>query len=166
MTLVPFRERAEFLRGRNGEKLIADWLRRRGWLIVPSYDYSGEDDHAPRMEGLMSAYILPDLDICRSGVRRWAEVKTKFAPTLGRISGELEHGIPLRHYDHYQTVQHESGCQVWLFVYEEQSGAFLYAELDALGRGRHSHSQMMSRGGMVYWLRRQFSEAPVVETRP
>ncbi len=126
--------------------------------MIPSYDYSGDDDHPPRMEGQAAAYILPDLDICRKGDRRWAEVKTKAAPSLGRISGELEHGIPLRHFEHYQAVQRESGDPVWLFIYEERSRRLLFARLDELGAGRISRSSSMSRGGMVYWLCRQFRE--------
>jgi hypothetical protein len=154
--VVPLRETEKFQRGRNGEQLVADRLRARGWCVIPSYDYSGEDDHAPRMEGKAAAYILPDLDICRRGHRRWAEVKTKTAPTLGRISGEPEHGIPLRHYEHYQAVQRESGCPVYLFIYEESSRELLYRKFDELGPGRVSRSSTMSRGGMVYFLRRQF----------
>jgi hypothetical protein len=152
------RETEQFKRGRGGEQFVADQLRARGWSVIPSYDYSGEDDHPPRMEGQAAAYILPDLDVCRQGQRRWAEVKTKTVPSMGRISGEPEHGIPLRHYEHYQAVQRESGCPVYLFIYEEASRKLIYRKLDELGPGRISRSSTMSRGGMIYWLRRQFFE--------
>jgi hypothetical protein len=158
MTLVPLRETEQFKRGRNGEQLVADQLRAAGWCVIPSYDYSGADDHPPRMQGQAATYILPDLDVCRRGERRWAEVKTKTAPCMGRISGELEHGIPLRHFEHYQDVQRESGCPVYLFIYEEAERKLIHRKLDDLGPGRVSHSSTMSRGGMVYWLRRQFYE--------
>lgn len=158
MSLVPLRETEQFKRGRNGERFVSDQLRAAGWCVIPSYDYSGDDDHPPRMEGQAATYILPDLDICRQGHRRWAEVKTKTVPSMGRISGELEHGIPLRHFEHYQAVQHESGCPVYLFIYEESSRKLIYRKLDELGPGRVSHSWAMSRGGMIYWLRRQFHE--------
>jgi hypothetical protein len=155
MSLVPLRETENFKRGRNGELFVADQLRAAGWHVIPSYDYSGEDDHPPRMLGPQAAaYILPDLDVCRSGARRWAEVKTKAAPSMGRLSGELEHGIPLRHFEHYQAVERESGCPVYLFIYEESSCKLIYRELVELGPGRVS----MSRGGMVYWLRRNFHQ--------
>lgn len=166
MTLVPFREREKFKRGRNGEHYVADQLRARGWCVIPSYDYSGEDEHPPRMEGQAATYILPDLDVCRMGRRRWAEVKTKTGPCMGRISGELEHGIPLRHYEHYQAVQRESGCPVYLFIYEESSSKLIYCKLDDLGRGRVSRSSAMSRGGMIYWLRRQFQELSFAAAAP
>jgi hypothetical protein len=157
MTLVPFREREEFKRGRSGEQRVATVLRERGWHVIPSYDYAGEDEHPPRMEGPQAAtYILPDLDVCKSGDRRWAEVKTKTAPSMGRISGELEHGIPLRHFAHYQAVQRESGSPVYLFIFEEASRKLIYCKFDELGAGRVSNGAGM--GGMIYWLRRQFRE--------
>lgn len=152
-----FRDRPEFKRGRTGEQIIAEQVRARGWHVIPSYDYNGEDDHAPRMEGPVRAvqYILPDLDVCRRGDRRWAEIKTKHAASMGRISGELEHGIPLRHLRNYQAVQRESGAPVWLFIYEESTGLILYQKLDVLGPGRLSNGARM--GAMVYWLRRHFA---------
>ena len=158
MSTVPFRETELYKRGHSGELLVVDQLIKRGWHVIPSYDYSGEDEHPPRMEGPAAAYVLPDLDVCRSGARCWAEVKTKAVPSMGRISGELEHGIPLRHWEHYQAVQRESGRQVWLFIYEEASRQLLYSKLEDLGPGRVSNSASMSRGGMIYWLRRRFRE--------
>jgi hypothetical protein len=158
MNIVPLRDTEQFKRGHSGELLVVDKLLQRGWHVIPSYDYAGEDEHPPRMEGQAATYILPDLDICRKGDRRWAEVKTKTGPCMGRISGELEHGIPLRHYEHYLAVERESGCPVYLFIYEEAARQLIYRKLDELGPGRVSNAATMSRGGMIYWLRRQFRE--------
>lgn len=148
----------EFARGRAGEKIVASILMRRGWFIVPSYDYSGkDDDQAPKMERGGERLIIPDLDICREGERRWAEVKTKGQPTLHRMSGVLEHGISIRHRDHYLRVQRESGCKVWLFIYEEQTGEVIYALLDELEPGREWRGN--SRPGyrdMVFYPRSAF----------
>ena len=119
MTFVPLREPSNSSAAATASISSPTSCGQRGWCVIPSYDYSGEDEHPPRMEGQAAAYILPDLDVCRQGHRRWAEVKTKARPSLGRISGELEHGIPLRHFEHYQAVQRESGCPVYLFIYEE-----------------------------------------------
>ena len=151
---MSIRETEKFQRGRNGEQIVAQALKQDGWMIIPSYDYSGEDEHAPRMEGLKLQFILPDLDACKDGQRRWAEVKTKRIPTRGRISGKDEHGIPLRHWTHYQAVERESGCPVWLYIFEESSREIIRARLSTLGEGRHSRSQEM--GDMIFWLREQF----------
>lgn len=147
-----FRESEKFKRGRAGEQVVADMLKRRGWFVIPSYDYAGEDGNkAPKMTGQRVAYVIPDLDIARAGVRIWAEVKTKAAPTLHRISGTFEHGIPLRHFQHYKEVQKETGCEVWLFVLEEETQTVRFAKLDDLGSGRVYDGRKMSRGGMVFW---------------
>lgn len=149
---VNIRETEKFKHGRTGEQLVAEMLMKRGWYVIPSYDYAGEDGNkAPKMSGQRMAYVIPDLDIAKSGCRRWAEVKTKSAPTLHRISGTLEHGVPLRHFRHYKEVQQQTGCEVWLFVYEEKTQVVLYARLDDLGPGRVYDGRKMSYGGMVFW---------------
>src|SRR5260221_11628366 len=64
------RETAEFRRGRNGERIVASILMRSGWLVVPSYDYSGEDNNqAPRMAGDGAVLVIPDPDACKRGRR-------------------------------------------------------------------------------------------------
>lgn len=155
---TPFRETAEFKRGRNGERLVADLLRRKGWYVIPSYDYSGEDgDKAPKLEGLRDRFPVPDLDVAKDGDRRWAEVKTKAAATYTRITGRYEHGIPKRHYDAYREVQRITGCEVWLFVYEEDTGEVLCGKLDELAKQRREYAgDKMSRGGMVFFPRDAF----------
>lgn len=149
---VNFRETEKFRRGRSGEQLVAELLMKRGWFVIPSYDYSGEDGNkAPKMQGKDVAYVIPDLDIGKSGLRRWAEVKTKKEPTLYRKTNTMEHGIPIRHLRHYQQVERETGCEVWLFVYEKLTQIVRFAKLAELGAGRVYDGQKMSHGGMVFW---------------
>ncbi len=152
------RETAEFRRGRNGERIVASILMRSGWLVVPSYDYSGEDNNqAPRMEGDGTFLVIPDLDACKRGRRRWIEVKTKKTATLHRKTGTLEHGISLRHFRHYQSVEAESGSPVWLVVYEENSGDLLIARLSELSaRARIYEGPKMGRAGMAFFPRDAF----------
>lgn len=159
MRSTDFRASPEFKRGRTGERMIASLLQKDGWFIIPSYDYSGEDgDKAPRLEGLQAAYPVPDLDIARDGERRWAEVKTKAAATYTRITGRFEHGIPKRHFESYMRVQKITGCQVWLFIYEENTGKVLYGKLDDLAAVRREYDGgKMSRGGMIFFPRDAFT---------
>ena len=96
----------EFLRGRNGEQLVAELVMRRGGFVIPSYDYSGSDNKAPRMQGLRDSHILPDLDVSKRGTRVWIEVKTKAAASYTRITKRLEHGIHRRHWDESVSYTH------------------------------------------------------------
>lgn len=165
---VAFRETAEFQRGRAGERLVAELLQSRGWYVIPSYDYSGEDgDKPPRLQGLREAFPVPDLDIAKDGQRRWAEVKTKAAASYTRITGRLEHGIPKRHYRAYKRVQEITGCEVWLFIYEEETGEVLFAKLDDLEAVKREYDgPKMSRGGMVFYPRDAFNVFARIDAAP
>ncbi len=157
-TKPTLRETEKFRRGRAGEHVVADLLKQRGWYIVPSYDYCGDDGNkAPKMEGLTAALILPDLDVARGGRRKWAEVKTKLRPDFTRITGRYEHGIPIRHFEHYRQVQAVTGAEVWLFIYEEEPAVVICQALDKLEpQSRFYRGPRMDRGGMVFWPRDAF----------
>jgi hypothetical protein len=136
---------------------VARLLQEAGWHVVRSCLFTGEDDMPPRLEGLLAAYPLPDLDASRDGQRIWVEVKVKAAPTYTRVTGRHEHGLPLRLYEAYRRVQAITGCPVWLCVVEEATGAVLCAALDDLEPVKRVYlGPRMSRGGMVFWPRRAF----------
>jgi hypothetical protein len=158
MIQTNFRETREWLKGHNGELLVAKMLQDKGWFVIPSYDYSGEDNNkAPKLQGLSACYVIPDLDISKDGRRMWAEVKTKSEPTFTRITQRYEHGIPRRHYLHYLKVQEVTGCDVWLFIYEESSGEVLCGAINALSECRREYDGWkMSNGGMVFFPRDAF----------
>lgn len=155
---IPFNQTAEFEMGSQGEQLVKKMLQENGWFIIPSYAYTGpEGDKAPKMEGLRTYFVIPDLDACKLGTRRWIEVKTKSKADYTYKTRRLEHGIPLRHYRHYLEVQRESGCPVWLFIYELNTSKLLYASLTALSHGvRIYEGDKMSRGGMAFFDRDSF----------
>lgn len=147
----------EFGRGRAGEITVAGWLKARGWFVVPSYDYNGQDGKkAPRLQGLVSGYAIPDLDIARQGKRIWVEVKVKAGPTYHRITGVFEHGISARLHDHYQQVEGITGTPVWLFVLEEDAQLLIAQALAELGPPRVYDGRKMGRDGMVFWPRERF----------
>jgi hypothetical protein len=154
--MTAIRERPEFQRGRQGEHVVAAWLKQRGCFVIPSYDYSGEDgDKAPLLQGLWEGYPVPDLDVARNGNRFWVEVKTKERPVEWRKTGELRHGIELRLLQHYRTVQTISGSPCWLFIYEESTRWLLAQTLGQLGQP----SIGTDRGTpMAYWARVCFRE--------
>lgn len=120
-------------RGRDGERAIADLIRRRGGYIVPSYDYSGlANDKPPRLHGLHCAYAIPDLDIATKQGRIWLEVKTYTRPTFYRKIGEWQHGIRSRLWRHYCDVERLTHTPVWICVYELESQEVLVARQKCL----------------------------------
>lgn len=138
-----FTNRAEFKIGRACELAVAEYMQQRGWFVIPSYDYAGLDhDKPPRLQGLRTAYPVPDLDLAMDGKRRWLEVKAKASARMYRKLGVYQHGI--HNYDHYLEVQKQTGTEVWLAIVEYttvqtadefgEEGLLLLQSLDRLGR--------------------------------
>ncbi len=163
---IPFHETEVFKRGQNGEQVVALMLKKKGWFVVPVHELTGEaKDKAPAMEGHRNRIVLPDLDVCRDGMRRWVEVKTKDKADYTRITKRLEHGIAQRLYEQYIEVQRLSGCEVWLAVYEETTGEVIARSLNKLEPyKRLDNGDKMERGGMIFFPRDQFHPLGQVET--
>lgn len=135
------------------------WLQMRGWYVIPSYDYSGEGGaKAPKLQGLKAAFPVPDLDVCRFGVRRWVEVKTKEAADFTYKTGRFEHGI--EHFDDYVRVAEETGTGAWLAIYELSTKALLLQSFAKLGAPRRS---VMNGRRMAFWPRDAFDMAATID---
>lgn len=157
-----FTERPEFKLGRAGELLVSSWLQERGWFIIPSYDYSGDErDKAPKLRGLRNAFPVPDLDVCRDGERCWVEVKTKTSARMFYKTGQYQHGV--EHYADYLRVQKETGNRAWLAILETttihtddemgHAGVLLMQSFTNLGEPQRG----TDRGkAMAYWPRNRF----------
>lgn len=156
--ITRFKDTPLYRKGHEGELIVSDELKRRGYFVIPSYDYSGEnDDKAPRMHGTAASLVLPDLDVCKDGRRVWVEVKTKEEATFHRNTQRLEHGISQRHYRDYKEVEKVSGCDVYLAVYEIKTGDVLMAKLSNLSKRERVYAgEKMSNGGMVFFAREDF----------
>lgn len=142
----------EWKLGDEGQRLVAELLRRKGYWVVPSYDFSGTDgDKAPKMIGPGPSLVLPDLDVARDGMRMWVEVKTKRnGPTLHNNTNTWEHGFSRRHFDHYRQVQVITGNRVFVIFYEANTGRMVGHWLSRLAKlKRDSMSRRM--GAMVFF---------------
>jgi len=159
--VTDFKASEEYQRGHTGERIVAAFLQRRGWYVIPSYNFSGEDGNiAPRLFGLRDSFIVPDLDIAKGGLRIWVEVKTKSAATFTRLTGRLEHGIDKRHCDQYLKIQIITGDPVYLAIVELDTKALLLSSLTELmpsARINIMHQRGQEKQ-MVYWPRSAFRE--------
>lgn len=126
-----FEEKLAF--GRDAELAVSQWLKQRGNYVIPSYDYQGAENKAPRMSGLNAAHVVPDLDVAKDGNRFWIEVKRFNDSPINRKLGERVHGLKDRLYREYLSIQMITGCPVFLIVVENFGGGqILAARLDSL----------------------------------
>lgn len=108
--------------GRLGEVAAANEFRSDGYGVIASYKYNGKDTEAPALELSDRREILPDLDTCKAGRRRWIEIKTYAQAIWNRTLGIHVHGITCRHFENYVAVELETGSEVWLAINELDSG--------------------------------------------
>ena len=158
MATRSLRDTEQFKLGRRGERIVAAMFQRAGFWIIPSYDYAGEDgDTPPRLQGAHGHFVIPDFDAAIEGQRRWIEVKTKQGATLHHLTGRYEHGFSLRLLEHYVEVQGITGTEVWVVVYEIETGDVVYQTLDALyAVARFYHGPKMGPSGMVFFPKDAF----------
>lgn len=142
--------------GAEAEVWVAAWLMRRGWRILPAYDYSGrDDDKAPRLVAVQAAdsLIVPDLLSARDGKTRWVEVKRKSRADLYRKTGVLETGISRRLWAHYRRTQEVTGIEVWVVFVHDAEGEVRGQSIDELAAlpPREYLGTKMGRDGMVFF---------------
>ena len=154
--MTGFADRLAF--GRGAERLVAELLQRRfGCHVVPIYDYNG-NDKAPKLQGALRGYVVPDLDVSKDGERSWVEVKAKSNQgSLTRCTGRVEHGFSWRLFRHYQAVRRITGTPVFVVILETVTGDLLYQSLDVLDTVKRVYDgDKMDRGGTVFFPRDSF----------
>jgi hypothetical protein len=112
--------------GQLGESLIAQWLRRRGWHVLPAYEKEINNRKGPRLfmahGGEDAQLIAPDLFTMRGNDFRWIEAKHKTHFSWYNIGRRFETGIDLRHYRDYCRVADATGVDVWLmFLHRDEN---------------------------------------------
>jgi hypothetical protein len=161
-----------------GESVIAQWLKRRGYIITPAYekiidDYKGPAVYLPDGDTLVSPDMFCMKVRDRATYAMYIEAKTKTRFSWFRIKRRWETGIDQRHFEDYQRVQQETKLPVHLlFLHtcnvpsvsdlkygcpsECPTGLF-YGRLDVLTPlARHGTSKTVKNGAtieepMVYW---------------
>ncbi len=147
--------------GQMGESLIARWLRRKGWAVMPVYEVELTAGKGPRVFAPQAELAAPDMLIYKANEAYWIEAKHKTAFSLYRKTRQWVTGIDVRHYEHYCAIDDSSPWPVWLLFLQrggkakdspDESPAGLYGNPLRILRGSESHRWGdYGHGGMVYW---------------
>jgi hypothetical protein len=148
--------------GKVGESRIANWLKRKGYSVLPVYEVEIDSGKGPRLFNVDAEIIAPDLLAMKDRDNTfWVEAKHKSAFTWYRTAQRWETGIDLRHYQDYCTIEDKTPFNVYLLFLHEggqakdsppdsPSGLF-GGSLSHLRKNESHRSEKWGAGGMVYW---------------
>lgn len=172
---LDFEEKLAF--GQIGESIIAKWLNRRGWNVLPVYEKEIDTAKGPQLFTPGGKLIMPDLFTFKplSTKALWIEAKHKTVFSWHRKTGKWVTGIDLRHYEDYLSVNSLSPWPVWLlFLHRESStgkrdepwpcptGLF-GNELSILENVENHRHDKWGRSGMVYWAHERLKKIASLE---
>lgn len=164
MGKMTFEEQLKF--GQIGEGKIAQWLIRRGWVVLPVYEKELHTGKGPVLYSSSSRLIAPDMLAYKNEDVKWIEAKTKAGFTWHRISNKWVTGIDLRHYKDYLTLLTDSPFLIWLmFLHLDYRGAkdtppelvgesptgLFGNDLLILSQCENHRHENWGNSGMVYW---------------
>ena len=147
--------------GKKGESLIANWLKTKGFNLLPVYEiekgqYKGPSFYTATNEEI----IAPDLLGFKGQKTIWFEAKHKDAFTWYRKKGVWNTGIDKRHFNEYKKLLEIISFPIWLLFLHKggkaidspESPSGLYGNsLDVLKDKVCHYSDNWGLSGMVYW---------------
>lgn len=152
--------------GKIGESLIANWLKSKGWNVLPIYEKEIHEGKGPQLficDG--KELVAPDLFVFKNYSKEalWIEAKHKSVFSWHRITGKWTTGIDVRHYNDYVKICQLSPWPVWLLFLHRLDrinsrdepwpcpvGLF-GQRLDILQTIENHRSSNWGKSGMVYW---------------
>ena len=146
--------------GQLGESKIANWLKSKGWNILPVYEIEINSGKGQRLFTPEKQLIAPDMLVFKMGEVRWIEAKHKEAFSWYRKKGVFVTGIDLKHYaDYCQVADLSQWLCMLMFLHRggqakdsPPSPSGLYGQDINILRKNESHrSDKWGNGGMVYW---------------
>lgn len=151
--------------GKIGESIIANWLKRKGYSVLPVYEKEIQEGKGPQVFTLQGNLIAPDLLVFGNAIDKvwWIEAKHKSAFSWHRITRRWVTGIDLRHYEDYLRVAQISPWPVWLLFLQrdgrakdtplgKNSPTGLYGGTLAYLQNNENHRHdNWGKSGMVYW---------------
>ena len=154
---IALHETEEWAKGERGQDRVSELLKKNGWFLINNADCCGRDgSKAPRLYGLESSYVTPDLLMSKAGWSFWLEIKTKERADFTEITQRLEHGFELRLYRDYLAVQEHTGIKTWVCIVEEDTGAILFIRLNDIAHDCRDYHGPRTKEPMIYFPRDAF----------
>ena len=157
-----FSRRLQF--GKVAESLLAKWLIRRGFSVLPIYELAEKKYKGPQIFSGEGSFIAPDLMAIQPGKILLVEAKHKSGFTWSRRHHRFETGIDLKHYMDYQRVREITSIPLWIMFLQNgqavkdapankpTSPKGLFGNEIHILRERESHrDHRWGKHGMVYW---------------
>jgi hypothetical protein len=116
---MTFQENLE--QGRVGESFIANYLKNKGWAVLPAYEIEKHTGKGPQIFSSVGAFVAPDMVAFRGEKSFWIEAKHKSVFTWHRLTQRWTTGIDLRHYEEYIKVEKLTCTPVWLMFYHRSA---------------------------------------------
>lgn len=111
--------------GKVGESLIARWLIRKDWLVLPVYEVEKYSGKGPQVFCSSGEIIAPDVLAMKRGKRNviWIEAKHKsvFTWWFNNGASKWETGIDVRHYENYKKLLDLVPWDIWLLFLHRES---------------------------------------------
>lgn len=119
-----------FKRGLKGEKLVREWLKLRGFYVLPAslIDNGG----APALEGYLKRIIASNHLVAGGGRTFWAEIKTYQRAAFYQKYQRWVHGVPIRLWNQYIEAQQVTGIPGYLFILQLNDRLILEGKLDEI----------------------------------
>lgn len=155
--------------GKVGESIVAQWLRSRGYNVLPIYEKELDEKKGPALYACTGSFVAPDMLVFRSGSLghdpggiRWIEAKTKSAFTWHRQTEQWTTGIDKRLYRNYLQVMKLSPWPLWIMFLHLNGQAkdseptpdtgLFGASLETLSEHiHHRWPENDDEPGMIYW---------------
>ena len=84
-----------------------------GWDVIRLKDIARRDHRGQHVDG-RDDVALPDFEIAKHGIRLAVEWKAKREISLGRLTGEFEHGIDRTSWEGLRRYEDRTGVPVYL----------------------------------------------------
>ena len=146
--------------GKAGETVIADWLKARGWSVLPVYEKIIDEGKGPQIFSADGELVAPDLLAFNAHKFLWVEAKHKTGFSWHRMSNRWVTGIDKRHFNDYLKVKKKSNIPLWLmFLHDggtakdspESPAGLFTGEISDLNKNINHCSDRWGSSGMVYW---------------